>query len=302
MAVISSAPQPRVASAKRTRSHSRLWRFAFLFTLLLGDLLAMNAAFMGVYLWRLPEIEDSGLLLPDVRSIAFFLLALNLIFLLSCIFGRMYDMRRGVSRVDEASRMFVVIALTTVLALIVNTLLPQLGFDDLPWTGTILALSLLATLAATTLLRSIHRSIVVRLRRMGIDVRRVLIVGAREPGRAVWSTIRRMPELGYQVQGFLSDSFEVGSTIDDLPVLGRTMQLGRVVRATRADEIIIALSGRSQSDLLEIVALAEDESVAIKVYPDTFQLITNNDISVGDLSGLPLVSVKNAALDSAFNQ
>jgi Undecaprenyl-phosphate glucose phosphotransferase len=94
----------------------------------------------------------------------------------------------------------------------------------------------------------------------------------------------------------------VGSLVAGLPVLGRTSQLGRVVRATQADEVIIALGGRSSSDLMEIVSLAEDEEVTIKIYPDTFQLITNNDVSIGDLSDLPLVSVKNAALDNPWNR
>jgi len=62
------------------------------------------------------------------------------------------------------------------------------------------------------------------------------------------------------------------------------------------------LAGRSSSDLMEIISLAEDEAVTIKVYPDTFQLITNNDLSIGDLRDLPLVSVKNAALDNPWNR
>ena len=78
--------------------------------------------------------------------------------------------------------------------------------------------------------------------------------------------------------------------------------LGRVIRATRADEVIIALSGRSSNDVLDIVALAEDEAVEIKLYPDAFQLITNNEVSVGDISGLPLMSVKNVALDNPLNR
>jgi exopolysaccharide biosynthesis polyprenyl glycosylphosphotransferase len=66
--------------------------------------------------------------------------------------------------------------------------------------------------------------------------------------------------------------------------------------------VIIALSGRSSNDVLDIVALAEDESVEIKLYPDAFQLITNNEVSVGDISGLPLLSVKNVALDNPLNR
>ena len=50
------------------------------------------------------------------------------------------------------------------------------------------------------------------------------------------------------------------------------------------------------------VSLAEDEAVDIKLYPDSFQLITNNEISVGDISGLPLINVKNVALDNPLNR
>jgi Undecaprenyl-phosphate glucose phosphotransferase len=140
------------------------------------------------------------------------------------------------------------------------------------------------------------------LRSQGIDTRRALIVGASKPGLAVWHTIRRSPELGYRVQGFLSDRHPIGAVVEGLPVLGRIYQIDRVVRATRADEVLLAISQRSEEDLLDIVALAEDEAVSIKVYPDTFQLITNNEISIGELSGLPLVSVRNAALDNPWNQ
>jgi Undecaprenyl-phosphate glucose phosphotransferase len=85
-------------------------------------------------------------------------------------------------------------------------------------------------------------------------------------------------------------------------VLGKPTSIGRVIRVTAADEVIIALSGRSSGEVLDIVALAEDEAVEIKLYPDVFQLVTNNEVSVGDVSGLPLLSVKNVALDSPINQ
>ena len=40
----------------------------------------------------------------------------------------------------------------------------------------------------------------------------------------------------------------------------------------------------------------QDETVSIKVYPDAFQLMTEREVSVGELSGLPLLSVKDVAL------
>lgn len=269
-----------------------------------ADASAINASFVGVYILRLPEIRANALQLPeDPLSFGMFLLLLNLVFAFAFSANGLYDLRRGASRVDEAYKVFTAISLTTILALVINTsFLPLAGLASLPWTASIIALGWLVAILTSLTFRFSHRSLVFWLRSHGIDTRRVLIVGARAPGRTVWHTIRRAPELGYQVQGFISDSYDVGTLVEGLPILGRTCHLNRVVRATQADEVLLALSGRTPDELLDIVSSIENETVTIKVYPDTFHLITNNEVSIGDLSGLPLVSVKNAALDNPWNQ
>ena len=62
------------------------------------------------------------------------------------------------------------------------------------------------------------------------------------------------------------------------------------------------LSGRTPDQVLDLVSLAEDESVEIRIYPDAFHLITNNGVTIGDISGLPLISIRNVALDSPLNR
>jgi Undecaprenyl-phosphate glucose phosphotransferase len=303
LAAISSSPQRRAASPSARRLRPRTWRALLRLGLMLCDLLALNGALIGAYLFFSGAIEDAGAVLPSSPlAVLRFLLLFNLAALAIFAGNGLYEMRRGGSRVDEAFKVATAVSLSAVAALVINTLLPQLGSEEMPYSRTMLVWSWAGATVACVLFRSIHRFTVVRLRRHGIDTRRVVLVGAREPGQLVWNTIRRRPELGYRVQGFVSDSAQVGSEIAGLPVLGRTAQLGRVVRATEADEVIIALAGRSSGDLMEIIDLAEDESVTIKVYPDTFQLITNNELSIGDLSDLPLVSVKNAALDNPWNR
>jgi Undecaprenyl-phosphate glucose phosphotransferase len=266
------------------------------------DAFAINGSFVGTYLWRLRDIQESGLLLPSSLDIWISILLLNSIFGVAFGTNGLYNLQRGSSRVDEAYKVFTATSLATVLTVVANTLLPRFGYDGVPFMVPVLALIWVMAIISTITLRFIHRGFIYTLRSRGIDTRRVVIVGAREPGRAVWRTIRRAPELGYHVQGFLSDVHPVGSIVDDLVVLGRLHHLSRVVRITEADEVLVALSKRSQSELIEVVSLVEDQSIAIKVYPDTFQLITDNEISIGDLNGLPLMSVKNAALDSPINQ
>jgi Undecaprenyl-phosphate glucose phosphotransferase len=302
LAAISSVPQRQAASASRRWQRNRLVRL-LLTALLIGcDALAVNGAFLGVYAWRLATGDLSQFALPDSATRYLFILLLNLAFAVAFWSSGLYTLKRGASRVDEIYKVFSAISLGTFASFAINTLLIQFGRDPIPWTAQILLLSWGAALVATVVLRLLHRVVVRLLRRSGFDTRKVLIVGAREPGRLVWNKIRRADELGYRVQGFLSDTTRVGELVDGLPVLGRTENLSRVIRATGADEVVIALSGRSTVEVLDVVALAEDEAVEVKVYPDAFQIITNNEISIGDLDGLPLVSVRNVALDNPLNR
>jgi exopolysaccharide biosynthesis polyprenyl glycosylphosphotransferase len=127
-----------------------------------------------------------------------------------------------------------------------------------------------------------------------VDRERLLIVGSGETGRIILDSIERSPYLGYRVVGFVSD--DPVTDVKGVPVLGPTSQLPEVVRLSHADEVIITLPGSSHQEILDLVYSCADEPVSIKIYPDTFQLITDNALSIGDLNGLPLVSVRNVAL------
>lgn len=305
MAAISSAPQRHDALASFTRRHP--WTIRLLLTLIsmVCDAVAVNTAVVGVYVIRFGlESLRAMLFNSDPRPVLLFMGLLNIAFLLTFSTSGLYAGKRGVSRVDEGFKIVVAVSLGTFAAIIIHYLYlqPLLGRDLVEVNTTFVVLSWLAAILATVIMRQIYRSLLFTARQRGFDNRRVLIIGAEEPGQVVYNTIQRAPELGYRVQGFLSDTTPVGTLVNGTPVLGRTASLGRVIRLTTADEVIVALSGRPSSEVLDIVALAEDEAVDIKLYPDAFQLITNNEVSVGDVSGLPLISVKNVALDSPFNQ
>lgn len=303
MAVISSAPQQHAGSAKRFWLRPWLLRLALSLILVGCDALAVNGAFASIYLWRLSMGDLKDYTFPDdPTTIWLFIGLLNAAFMMTFFISGLYTLKRGISRVDEIFKVGVAVSLATFTAFLFNALLPQIGRDIVPENATIIILGWAAATIAVMSLRFCYRSFLYMLHRRGIDNRRVLIVGASDPGRLIYANIRRLPRLGYQVQGFLSDNTPVGTLVEGVPVLGRIASLGRVIRTTQADEIIIALSGRSSNEVLDIISLAEDESVAIKLYPDAFHLITNDGISVGDVSGLPLISVKNVALDNPLNR
>jgi exopolysaccharide biosynthesis polyprenyl glycosylphosphotransferase len=265
--------------------------------LLLCDFLGVNLGFIGSYavLYR-SQILANGFLAPPQATVVDFLVLLNIASALIFITYRLYAIKRGASRIDEAYKVFVATAITALGASVIGTIV---GLRFTPWN---LVGAWLLTIFLVVVLRNINRSLVYYARTRGFDRARAVIVGTGDIGRMIANVMRSAPHLGYEVQGYLSDDDPVGTLVDGLPVLGRTQDVRRVVRVCRINEVLVALSGVPSHTVLEYVAACEDEPVAIKIYPDTFQIITNNELSLGDLEGLPLLSIKRSPLDQQFNR
>jgi exopolysaccharide biosynthesis polyprenyl glycosylphosphotransferase len=77
--------------------------------------------------------------------------------------------------------------------------------------------------------------------------------------------------------------------------LGRIGALPALIDEHSIDEVIIALPEASHEEILTIISLCEPGKVNIKVYPDVFQIIAAQ-VSIGDLGGLPLLTVRDIAL------
>jgi Undecaprenyl-phosphate glucose phosphotransferase len=119
-------------------------------------------------------------------------------------------------------------------------------------------------------------------------------VGTGDVGRMILNKIRQSPALGYRVVGFVDESPAQGDVMG-VPVLGATADLPQLIDAHAIDQVIIAMPERSHQELLEIIALCQRGRVEIKVFPDVFQIIAS-EMSIGDLNGLPLLTVRDIAL------
>jgi exopolysaccharide biosynthesis polyprenyl glycosylphosphotransferase len=132
-------------------------------------------------------------------------------------------------------------------------------------------------------------------------------------GETTVRTLRKVsgaPELGYKVLGVVCEKPADNDHICTWPtapgnregkLLGHLSELTEIVKRYRPHEVIVAMSGASQEQLLDVVALVDDLPVSVKIYPDAFQLITTNDVSISELTGLPLISVKDVGL-RGFNR
>jgi exopolysaccharide biosynthesis polyprenyl glycosylphosphotransferase len=106
--------------------------------------------------------------------------------------------------------------------------------------------------------------------------------------------MRRSPELGYRVVGFVDDSAKV-LAVQDVPVLGSIDELSELVESQEINEVIIAMPDASHQEILKIVSKCDRGKVSIKVFPDVFQIMAS-EVSIGDLGGLPLLTVRDTAM------
>jgi exopolysaccharide biosynthesis polyprenyl glycosylphosphotransferase len=147
----------------------------------------------------------------------------------------LYDSRRLVNVTDEFKRILQTVATGTVAATFTAFALKvptQRSWVLATWVGCTLAV-LATRFAYRWLLRSMRRS--------GVLVSRLLIVGAGREGRDLCRAVTRARHLGFEVVGFLDDTRPVGPAAAGLPeVVGSTGEVRQVVRELGAGAVLVA--------------------------------------------------------------
>ena len=154
----------------------------------------------------------------------------------------------------------------------------------------------LLTILLLALVRGAEGLAIAYLRRRGIGIKRVVIVGAGEIGRTVMRTIVARPDLGYRVVGFVDDNPEKGYTdIGRFKALGPLDNLPAILDEERPDEVIITLPWMYHRKIMGIVRECERRRVRPRIVPDLFQM-SLTQVNVEDLGGVPLIGVRTVAI------
>jgi exopolysaccharide biosynthesis polyprenyl glycosylphosphotransferase len=144
--------------------------------------------------------------------------------------------------------------------------------------------------------RIVKRMVRQHLRKRGLGVDRLLIVGAGEVGRTVMRNIVAHPALGYHIVGFVDDDPEKGSTdIGRFQALGNTANIPRLAKELIIDEVIITLPWMYHRKIVSILAQCEREQVRVRIVPDIFQM-TLSHLDVEDLAGIPMIGVRDISI------
>jgi exopolysaccharide biosynthesis polyprenyl glycosylphosphotransferase len=277
-------------------------RLVFGISLVVLDVSATALAFYLAYRlrqwirWPTPPL-DMGPFRSYVGMMVVQVLAMVTVF----FFYRLYHRPRALSSIDELYSLFGAVSVGTILAIALTSLMFKNSVLELDYSRGMILYAWLLTIVLAGIGRFAHSRVQRTLQAQGLGGARVLIVGTGEVGQMILQKIRHLPGLGYEVMGFVdSGDPSTGSgprleTVVGVPVLGRVGDLPSLIDEHSIDEVIIALPEGSHEEILTIISLCERGKVNIKVYPDVFQIMAAQ-VSIGDLGGLPLLTVRDIAL------
>ncbi|MGD8821224.1 MAG: undecaprenyl-phosphate glucose phosphotransferase [Anaerolineae bacterium] len=210
-------------------------------------------------------------------------------------FSRLYDVQRSMPRLDEFYRVFAATSIGTVVTIALTTFLFKNSTLELDFPRVMVIYAWLLTVVLVALSRSVLMVVRNWLRRRGYWSDRLLIVGTGDVGWMILQKVRQMPRLGYKVVGFIDGDTAQGQEIMGVPVLGGMDDIPALIEEYDIQEVIIGRPELSHQELLAIISRCERGQVGIKIFPDLFQIIAT-ELSIGDLGGLPLLSVRDVAL------
>jgi exopolysaccharide biosynthesis polyprenyl glycosylphosphotransferase len=256
--------------------------------LVVGDALISGASVLIAYWYR----RNLDFLNPAARDLRFepYLLAVPvamLIYGMALFVSRQYRSWRGQTLVDQLLSLYGGLGLATILIL---------ATISLTQTGTLYSrLTISYSVALCVVLMSVERFVLreyeTRLRRRGIGVERVLMVGT---GRTSELLIRRMnmfPQYGYLCCGVADDQLEAGSEFAGVSVVGRVDDLPRLAEALEINKCFLALPSSRRDQLVRLMKLCEDQRIDFRLVPDLLELISTR-ADAESIDGLPLIGVR----------
>ena len=207
--------------------------------------------------------------------------------------NKLYHVTRASSRFDELYSIGGAVSVGTMLAVAISALTFKNSIFELDFPRAMILYAWLLGIVLAMLGREIHRAVwhVLRMRGFGRD--RVLVVGTGEAARAIVQKIQWSAYLGYELVGVVNDELvDVAGTSP----LGSINDLDEIVSSRDIQEVIIALPENTpRQELVRVVGLSQRSEVAVKIFPDVFEFVAG-DLSVDDLGGMPLLTVRDIQL------
>jgi exopolysaccharide biosynthesis polyprenyl glycosylphosphotransferase len=266
----------------------------FALTLTFADMVCTGLAFFAAYWLRLairwPTVpEHIG---PFADYVGMMAVQVVSVLIVSSFYG-LYREQRARSMVDEVAAIAGAVSIGSMLAVASTSFLFKNTLLDLDYSRGMVIYAWLLAIVLISIVHWVHRRVTSWLRDRGWSELRVLVVGSGQVGQMLVQKLLYSAGMGYRVVGIINGT--AGSQIQGVPVLGTVDQLPDLIAEHEIDEVIIGEPESTHEELLRVIALCQRGRVTIRIFPDLFQIMAS-EISIGDLDGLPLLVVRDVAL------
>lgn len=260
---------------------NRMWIFNA--CILLGDIFSFILSFAIVYYIRF----SSGIFKNGITQISIFIPVILFSLLLLTIISssyRLYSQKRPLFDLKEFTSVFKAVSITFLLV-IASTYLYKISvlFSRITITFTFIVTFILIVIT-----RIILRKILGILRKWGLNVRNVLILGKGKTGEMIYRKIQAYPELGYKFIGFLDDYKKC---------LGKINDLDRIIKEYNIHVVFIALP-RTDAEKINSIILMHD-SLTFKFVPDVLETISE-PIDFDEFKEIPLITLNEINVNRAY--
>jgi exopolysaccharide biosynthesis polyprenyl glycosylphosphotransferase len=280
----------------RTPAHN--WVRTILSILQVGvDAAMLTAGFVLAYVARqvlpffgIPDVQPEFILyLPTI--------ALHVALIMAMFyFSRLYHLPRAISRIDHARRVTGIVTVGSLLVFGIQAILFDGTIFGVDYPRSLLFYVWIFSVVLVILGRETLQTLRYQLRKRGIARDNLIIVGNGKIARDIARKIKSNTALGYNTVGVvINGKTRTRGSICGFPVIGIYVDLPMLIDTLGVDQVIIALPDAQRAEIINLITLCERGRVDIKIYPDMFAYIAG-DLSVDDLSGTPLLTVRDIAM------
>ena len=255
----------------------------------IGDLVVLNVLFFSIY-YGMDDFYTSAI----TRSLREIVLLLNF-----CYFFALYfvpiRLHLSVVFIDKiVQRSFTLI--TFQIFLFATCLIFLNAGNDL---ATFIVVFYLATVLCFSFWRVLVRVAVKVYRRKGYSAKNIIIVGAGKNGMELYRTIKNDLSYGFRVLGFFDDNEILRDVLPNY--LGRIDDLKTYVLEHDVDEIYCTIPGTNSDRISGLLAFAEKNMIRFYIIPEFYRDVKKSMI-LDILESIPLLSIRNEPLQSAYNR
>jgi len=230
---------------------------------------------------------------PDHYKLNFLLL--NLFWFYSSTVVELYKdvLKKDADNTIKASIIsLLMFAATPVL---IKLALPQLNFSN-----TFLIYFFLLLFPSILVWKTLFLLVRKARRRLWIEYRKVVIIGANQMGKDLYKYIVDNPEMGYKVEGVFDDK-NFNAEFDEKLLIGKIDECFDYVKSNGIFEVYCALPNSESDRIKTLMQEADKQMVRIKLVPDIKGIFDNN-VMLAVYGQMPILMPRREPLDNKSNE